>query len=246
MIEISRDRVDDPRPNVLREAATPNVLRQSLPVAGAPSGPGDRRTPRRSSLPGALLLVLLLVILAIVPRILGGALTRDACSAVDDLLASAAPETSDVEPVDWMPAVVTGYRLTLDRPTSLEIVVASRRNPDESRIELVRDGFVDGFERSWESPTDHVEFGAQRFATVDGAIAFQAFGNRYACQFANEAFRGPRGSVGLHIRFAKGPPIGEQVSWVSGATQLIVFVDHPEPPPDHTRVESLVELIPIR
>lgn len=236
----------DAQPNVLRDAATPNVLRQSVRVAGATSVAGDRRAARSWTVPGALLIVLLIVV-SVGPRFLNEVLTRDPCAAVEDLLSSGAPEGRDMEPVDWMPRrVAAGYQLGLDRPTSLEIVVAGRRNPEESRIELVRDGFRDGYEQDWDSSADHVEFGAQRFATVDGAVAFQAFANRYACQFANEAFRGPRGSVGLQIRFAKGPPIGEQVSWVSGATRLIVFVSHSGPPSDHSRVESLVELVPGR
>lgn len=236
----------EPTPNVLRDAATPNVLRQSVPIAGAPSAPGQRRAGGSWSVPGGLVIVLLIVA-SIVPRIVGDVSSKDPCAAAEELLSGSTPETLDAEPAEWMPTrLAAGYRLTLDRPTSLEVVVAGRRNPEESRIELVRDRFVDGYEQSWDSSVDHVEFGAQRFATVDGALAFQAFAIRYACQFANEAFRGPRGSVGLQIRFAEGPPIGEQVSWVSGATRLIVFVDHPAPPPDHARLESLVALIPIR
>jgi hypothetical protein len=233
----------EPRPNVLRDASTPNVLRQSMP--GAEADIDDRPAARRRINRGALL-ILILAILSIAPRLLNVATTQDACARVEQLLSSASPEPLRAEPVDWMPTrVVAEYQITLDRPTTLEIVVASRRNPEESRIELVQDGFVDGYEQSWQSSSDHVEFGAQRFATVEGALAFHAFANRYACQFANEAFRGPRGSVGLQIRFASGPPIGEQVSWVSGSTRILVFVDHQAPPPDHARVESLVELIPI-
>lgn len=232
-----------PRPNVLRDASTPNVLRGSK--RGAGSDTGDRPARRGWTNTGALL-ILILVILSIAPRLLDVATTLDACARVEELLSSASPETLRAEPVDWMPTrVAAGYQITLDQPTTLEMVVASRRNPGESRIELLEDRFLDGYEQSWRSSTDHVEFGAQRFATVEGALAFHAFANRYACQFANEAFRGPRGSVGLQIRFASGPPIGEQVSWVSGTTRILVFVDHPAPPPNHARVESLVELVPI-
>ncbi|HEX5148676.1 MAG TPA: hypothetical protein VFW02_06310 [Candidatus Limnocylindrales bacterium] len=233
-----------PRPNVLRDASTPNVLRGSKP--GTVTSAGDRPARRGWTNAGALL-ALILVILSVAPRLFDVATTQDACARVEGLLSSASPETVRAEPIEWMPTrVVAGYQITLDGPTTLEMVVASRRNPDESRIELLEDRFVDGYEQSWRSSSDHVEFGAQRFATVEGALAFHAFANRYACQFANEAFRGPRGSVGLQIRFASDPPIGEQVSWVSGTTRVIVFVDHPAPPPDHARVESLVELIPVR
>jgi len=175
-------------------------------MPGAEADTGDRPAGRRWVKPGAMLiLILILAILSIAPRLFDVATTQDACVRVEQLLSSASPETLRAEPVDWMPTrVVAGYQITLDRPTTLAIIVASRRNPEESRIELVQDGFVDGYEQSWESSSDHVEFGAQRFAT------------------------------------------GEQVSWVSGTTRILVFVDHPAPPPDHARVESLVELIPIR
>lgn len=238
------------RPNVLRDAAPPNVLRQSERWSGAPSdipGPPISRGPAMA----AVLLVAILFIGSVAVRMFEEPTTQepatpDACAQVESLLSDPAREAFNAEPADWMPTrVAEGYQLTLDRGTSLEIVALSRVNPEESRIELARDGFRDGHEREWDSSIDHVSFDAQRFFTVEGALAFQAYANRYACQFANEAFRGPRGSIGLQIRFESGR-IGEQVSWVSGTTRVIVFVTFDVPPPDHARVESLVELIPIR
>ena len=232
------------RPNVLRDAAPPNVLRQSEPRTGASAGAPGSPTSGGPAV-ALVVLVVALFIGSIAARMLEAPATPDACAQVESLLADPVPEAFDVEPADWMPTRVAGYQLTLDRDTSLEIVALSRVNPEESRIELARDGFRDGHEQEWDSSIDFVSFDAQRFFTVEGALAWQAYANRYACQFANEAFRSPRGSIGLQIRYESGG-FGEQVSWVSRTTRIIVFVTHDVPPPDHSRVESLLELIPIR
>lgn len=233
-----------PTPNLLAQATPPNVLLQaSIDVARA-RNVGERSPDRRQRLPG-LLGVLLLASVTVAPRAVVAIATQTPCERVEVLLAARDLEHVEADPDEWMPPPeLPGYRLTLDRPTTLEVVAQGRKNPEESRKELVRDGFVLGYERSWDGPNDHLEFGAQGFLTTEGALAFHAFANRYACQFANEAFRGPRGAIGLQIRFATGKPIGEQVSWVSSTTRILVFVDHLAPPADHSRVESLVGLIP--
>lgn len=46
------------------------------------------------------------------------------------------------------------------------------------------------------------------------------------------------------VRLGTASHIGEQLSWVGGTTRILVFVDHDAPPPDHTRIESLVDLVP--
>jgi hypothetical protein len=230
-----------PIPNVLRQESQPNRLHQpggdvTVPVL-------IRAQPRASRLTGVLA-VLFLASVVVAPMAVEALGTHTPCEAVEVQLATGDREDLALDPIEWMPDVATPpYELTLDRAITLKTLVASRRNPDESRIELVKDGFVDGYERSYASPKDHIEYGAQRFRTADGALAFHAFANRYACQFANETFRGLRGSIGLQIRFASGKPIGEQVSWVSGTTRLLVFVDFDEPPPDHFRVEVLTRLV---
>ena len=235
-----------PRPNELRNAAAPNVLNTA--TSGSAMDPGNARRPTASGLllPAAVLLGGLLF-LAVAPRFLDEiAITRDPCAVVDDLLAESAPEPFDVEPVEWMPRQMpAGFEVTENRPTTLETVVAGRVNPEASRIELLEDGFVDGYEQFWDGPTYNISFTAQRFASTEGALAFQAFANQFACQFANETFVGPRRSIGLQIRYGEGPPIGEQVSWVSGTTRVLVAVRHPAPPPDHQRIESATALVGI-
>ncbi len=229
-----------PIPNVLRQQSRPNELRRR--GADVRSSIAVGRSPGMRV--AGVLAVLLLAGLVVAPMAVDAVSTLTPCETVEVLLATRDREDLDLEPIEWMPSVATPpYNLTLDRPTTLDIVVESRRNPEESRVELIRDGFVDGYERSYAGPRDHLEYGAQRFSSPDGALAFQAFANRYACQFANEVFRGLRGSIGLQIRFASGKPIGEQVSWVSGATRIVVFVDFDEPPPDHFRVEVLTRLV---
>lgn len=237
---------DEPRPNELAQERPPNVLVQaSIDVASSPNL-GQQSPGRRQKLPGVLG-VLLLASVAVAPRAVVAVATQTPCERVEVLLAARNLEYLEADPVEWMPPPeLPGYRLTQDGPTTLEEVARGRKNPDESRKELTRDGFVMGYDRSWDGPNDHLEFGAQGFATSEGALAFHAFANRYACQFANEVFPGPRGAIGLQIRFASGKPIGEQLSWVSGTTRILVFVDHVAPPADHSRVESLVGLIPPR
>lgn len=237
---------DVPRPNELAQASPANVLVQASIGVASSHNVGERSPDGRQKLPG-FLVVLLLASVAVAPIAVVAVATQTPCEQVEVLLAGRDLEHVDADPEEWMPSPeLRGYRLTLDGPTTLEVVALERKNPEESRKELVRDGFVHGYERSWDSPTDHLEFGAQGFRTSEGALGFHAFANRYACQFANEVFRGPRGAIGLQIRFATGKPIGEQLSWVSGTTRIIVFVDHDAPPADHSRVESLVGLIPPR
>lgn len=233
-----------PTPNVLRHQVQPNELRQLRGGTDRPVGVELRSRSGRVSGVAGTVAVLLLAGVMVAPLAVEAIGTQTPCETVETLLATQNREELDLEPIEWMPEIATPpYELTLDRPMTFEILVASRQNPEESRIELVNDGFVDGYERSYTGPSDHIEYGAQRFQTAEGALAFQSFANRYACQFANEAFRGLRGSVGLQIRFASGKPIGEQVSWVSGTTRLVVFVDFDEPPPDHFRVEVLTRLV---
>lgn len=232
------------RPNELRDAAAPNVLHRGTPDEGIGAPDVGRPTARSVSIPAVVLLAGFLL-LSLAPRFLDEiATTQDPCAVVADLLADSTIEPFDVEPVEWMPRhAPAGFEVTLNRPTTLEMVVAGRVNPEESRIELIDDEFVDGHEQYWEGPSYNISFTAQRFASTEGALAFQAFANEFACQFANETFRGPRGSIGLQIRYADGAPIGEQVSWVSGTTRVLVAVRHPAPPPDHERIESAAALV---
>ena len=195
------------------------------------------RTPRRR------LMLLLLASMIVAPRAIAAAVTRTSCEQTEVALAGQQVHAPDTRPVAWMPSAVPGLQLVDSRWTTLESVAAGRKNPDASRRELGRDGFVGGFESAWEGRGNHVEFEAQQFATRDGAVAFQAFAMRYACMFANVAFLSSQGAVGLQIRFATGRPIGEQLSWVSGTTRLVVFAGFDAPPPNHGLVEQLAVLV---
>ena len=233
------------QPNVLRDAAQPNVLLDAgRELVGGPPMAGSPRSGGRGA---AGVFVGVLVSVAVAAAI-GWAsneagLPDDACLAVDVLIAEDVPGTVTREPRDWMPArVLPGYAISWDGPMTFEQVVASRVNPDEVRVELTKDRYVDGYEQEWEGSLD-VGFAAYRFVTTEGAQAFHAFGNRFACQFANEAFRGPRGSIGLQVRYASGQ-IGEQVSWVSANTRVVVISFHDEAPTDHSVIEALIAQVP--
>jgi hypothetical protein len=231
-----------PQPNVLRDAATPNVLWTTDP-GGPPRGTGTGPS-RATALPFIVLFLVVVAGVAGAPLLLSSVEMKDPCMVVDELIASGEPQAFDAPPQAWMPArVLPGYEVTLDRGLTLEMVAASRVNPEESRVELVRDKFIDGHEQDWEGATDGVGFTAQRFATVEGAEDFHAFANRFACQFANETFPGPRGSIGLQIRY-RGGDVGEQVSWVSGTTRILVGFIQDDAPPDHSKILALAALVP--
>lgn len=235
----------EPRPNELAQARPANALVQAAFEVAIPHSPGERSPGGRQKHLG-FLGVLILASIAVAPRAVIAVATQTPCEQVEVLLAARELEHVEAEPDEWMPPVLPGYQLSLDGPTTLELEAQGRKNPDASRIELARDGFVRGYQQTWNRPDSHLEFGAQEFKTSEGALEFHAFANRYACQFANQVFRGPRGAMGLQIRFASGRPIGEQLTWVSGRTRILVFVDHDAPPADHSRVESLAGLVPPR
>jgi hypothetical protein len=230
------------RLNALADASPANVLHEPVGHGARPPvverKPSDRRSRRSGVLVPAILAIAL-----IAPRAIADAATLTPCEGVEALLATGESQPITATPEDWMPSGVGGYVLRVDEARTLENEARSRVNPDESRIELVGDGFVRGHHQAWSREGTTIEFGAQEFATVEGALAFHAFANRYACQFANETFHGPSGSIGLQIRYRSGRPIGEQLSWVSGSTRILVFVDHATPPVDHGQVVRLVELV---
>ncbi|MBI3745887.1 MAG: hypothetical protein HY264_05070 [Chloroflexi bacterium] len=229
------------------EAGQPGLSPDEADGAPLPVGPASTaaaspvRGRRRWRGPAVALVMLASLIVA--PRAIYAISSHTPCETAEILLAAGNVGVREAEPEAWMPPSVPGYVRSDGRATTLGTVAASRKNPDASRSELRRDGFVAGYEERWDGAGDHLEFDAQQFATAGGASAFQAFAVRYACQFANEAFPGPDGSVGLQIRFATGNPIGEQVSWVSGTTRIIVFADFRGPPTDHGRILALVRLI---
>ena len=190
----------DVRPNVLGRAATPNTFSVS-PAAGpagvdrAPSSASRRfigavrgtRTGRPAHGPQKSVVAVA---------------EQTPCETVEVLLADGAPETLDARArrLDARQAGRPAMTPRAHRPMTLEIARAAspepRRIPGRARPRRLprRPRAILGEHR------DHVEFEAQRFATTDGATAFQAFANRYACQFATRGL--PRAAW---LRWATDP-----------------------------------------
>ncbi len=164
-----------------------------------------------------------------------------ACIGVELLLPSTSTEFTTEVP-SFLHDPEPGARLVSDLVLTLEQEAATRFDPD-SYQQLVDAGFVLASHRVWLTPQgEQIEASEAIFEHADGALRFHQQVNRYACQFSNEAFAGPDGSVGLQVRHSTGPhPIVEQVSWVFGARRYVVSVGTVEAPPDHERVIHLAE-----
>lgn len=131
--------------------------------------------------------------------------------------------------------------LSLDEAMGLEPAAASRHDPD-TRAQLLHDGFVAGQSRQWvASDGRQISADVFEFAGAAGALDYHRSVNRYACQFSNEAFGGPGDGVGLQVRFSRGDPIVEQVSWVTGRRRFVVSVGALAPPAGHERVLRLAQ-----
>lgn len=134
-----------------------------------------------------------------------------------------------------------GAEILSDEAMDLDTAADSRHDPD-TREDLVNAGFVGAHGRIWRA-TDGRQLTADvfEFRDASGALRYQATVNRYACQFANEAFDGPQGGVGLQVRYSRGDPIVEQTSFVVGTRRFVVSVSALAPPPNHGRVLRLGE-----
>lgn len=115
-----------------------------------------------------------------------------------------------------------GATLISDQVMDLEAAAESRHDPD-TREQLVEAGFLTATSRDWLA-ADGRHIGADIFVFRDevGALRFHRTVNRYACQFSNEAFEGPLHGIGLEVRWSRGDPILEQISWVNGDRRYIV------------------------
>jgi hypothetical protein len=200
-------------------------------VAIAARGP----SPSRWSRWGAVLLV----------GVIGASPTlieARACIGVEFLLPTEANDfTGPVPP--FLDDPEPGARLVSDLAQTLDQEASTRFDPDSFQ-QLVDAGFQIAYHRVWLTPHgEQIEASEAIFEHADGALRFHQQVNRYACQFSNEAFAGPEGSVGLQVRHTTGPhPIVEQVSWVFGARRYVVSVGTMAPPPDHERVINLAQL----
>lgn len=134
-----------------------------------------------------------------------------------------------------------GSTRLFDEPMDLARAAESRHDPT-TLDHLVEAGFAAAHARGWTaSDGRRIQADVFEFEDQAGAVRFQHAVNRYACRFANEAFEGPMGGIGLQVRRSNGDPIEEQVSWVVGSRRHLVSVRAMAPPEDHARVIGLVE-----
>lgn len=201
------------------------------------------RTSRRS-----VALALALGIVLVAPGAIVVATTTTVCERAEQLLATRVPigagSGADDPSAFLARSGPRGEAVTVHE-IDLGHAAAERRNPLESLAELLQDGFVREAAIDWTG-RDGLPGGAfaQTFRSAAGALAFDSFATRYACQFSNVAFVGPRGGIGLQIRYAAPPPISEQVSWIRGTTRVVVGVSFVAVPPDHAALAAAVSIAP--
>jgi hypothetical protein len=175
---------------------------------------------------------------------IGSSLGADrACVGVEILLMSeiagrgGSPPLADALLREPEPGASVTYEAAMD----LEAAAESRHDPD-TREQLIAAGFAGAYVREWQA-TDGRRIHADVFEFHDGAgaIAFQSTVNRYACRFSNEAFEGPVQGIGLQVRWSRGDPIEEQISWVMDNRRYLVSVRAIAPPDDHERIRTIAE-----
>jgi hypothetical protein len=187
---------------------------------------------------------------AVSPAVAMQVLPHDACSEVSRLLGP----TAEFAARDYHFDGLTLSQRVLDDPgvgpeafaegyQDLEAAAASRHDPDSLK-QLGIHGFRGAYHREFRTDDGFVISSAvYEFSSVANAVDFQAYANRYACVFSNEAFAGPApgDGVGLQIRYGQGSPIVEQVSWVRGPRRYIIALDFPARPADHSTIRRLAE-----
>ena len=171
---------------------------------------------------------------------------RRACIEAEPLLASA----TGMAPSLGTPAAALpmwpepGATLTFDAPMDLAQTADSRHDP-ETLGQLTEAGFVTAHARQWTAADGRViQADVMEFADPTGALAYQERVTRYACGFSNLAFEAPQEGIGLQVRWSRGDPIVEQVSWVAGARRFLVSVRLGAPPADHARILRIRATVP--
>lgn len=196
------------------------------------------------------LMTVALLAAAVSPALAMQSLPHNACSEVDTLLAP----TAEFAARDYHFDGLTLFQRVLDDPgvgpemfdqgsLDLEAAAAYRHDPDSLR-QLEIHGFREAFHREFRTDDGSViSSTVYEFSTVPNAVDFQAYANRYACVFANEAFAGPapHDGVGLQIRYGNPDQIVEQVSWVRGPRRYVIALGFLGRPPDHSAIMRLAE-----
>jgi hypothetical protein len=213
------------------QTAKQNLLRQiGEEVTRLSPPPAEDRPPR------AWAQVALAAVVVVVPAVWASR----ACIGVEAALASplASGRASLLALAEsLMDEPELGATLVVDQPMDVRAAAESRHDPD-TLDQLTRAGFVAAYGRIWlAADGQQIEESVFEFTDAAGAMGYHGTVNRYACQFANEAFGGPVGGIGLQVRYSTGHhPIVEQISWVTGSRRYVVSVSALEAPPNHERV----------
>lgn len=181
-----------------------------------------------------------------VPRVVAAAVVTRPCVDVEARLAARQPGLIEREPSAWMPgSPPAGGQVVAAGPMAIDDVVASRVDGEDGRAALIAAGFQDAHHVRIAGPDGPAEVTAQRFATQDGALAFDAYATRYACVFATDTSAGPNDGVGLAIRYGDATnPYGDQVAWIDGRTRILAWVGGATPITEHQRLDDLVATVP--
>jgi len=191
--------------------------------------PGVRRAATTASL------VAFLTVAA--PMIGSSAVALRACIKADFVSGSVAAATPGMPIAEAIVAEPEpGAVLAFDEPADLAAAADSRHDPD-TLDQLEAAGFVRGHLRGWSAVDGRIiQADAFEFTSHEGAVDYQRIVTSHACTYANEAFEGTNGGIGLQVRYSTGDPIVEQVSWVDGNRRYVVAVSHLEPPATHDRI----------
>lgn len=188
----------------------------------------------------AAILATLVAFLGVAGPIIGtSAVALRACIGTDSVSGSLEGAATRAE-MPIADSIVTdpepGAKLAFDEPADLAAAADSRHDPDTLE-QLEAAGFVRGHLRGWFATDGRLlQADSFEFATHEGAADYQRTVTNHACTYANEAFEGPNGGIGLQVRYSTGDPIVEQVSWVDGNRRYLVGVTHLEAPATHDRI----------
>jgi hypothetical protein len=165
-----------------------------------------------------------------------------ACIDAEAILASADPAPSN--PTALADSLTinppeAGAQFGFSFAINLE-TAATMKHDSESRDQLLRSGFVEGYMRAWVASDGRgIQTEVFEFQSTKGALAYQSDVTRHACDYANEAFAAPLGGIGLQVRYETGDPLVEQVSWVAGSRRYYVMISALAAPLDHSRILAI-------